>query len=234
MALNKARTSIWVKTLIIILIIAFVSLFMYQGIAGIVELFKQPETAEQAANVDYVTSLQQQNQGGIDTLRQIAASNPTSYTAQVDLAIGLYDWAEQLSRPQQGQSQISTAAMAAAYAKWGEAKLAFDSAVKQMKTYDPATQTDRSYATFQSGETTAAIKIVTEVTKKAPSFAQGWAHLGMYLDATNQPTPDVVAAYRKYLALDPNGTNAPAIKKRVDEIAPSSSATKTPSTNKTP
>jgi predicted Zn-dependent protease len=227
-ALNKARTSIWVKTLIIILIIAFVSLFMYQGIAGIIELFKQPETAQQAPSVDYVTSLQQQNQSRIDSLRQVATSNPTSYTAQVGLAIGLYDWADQLSRPQQGQSQVTTAAMAAAFAKWGEAKLAFDTAIKLMKGFDSATQTDRSYATFQSGETTAAIKIVTEVTKKEPAFAQGWAHLGMYLDATNQPTSDVVAAYRKYLALDPKGTNAPAIKKRVDEIAPSSTATKTP------
>jgi predicted Zn-dependent protease len=232
-ALNKARTSIWVKTLIIILIIAFVSLFMYQGVAGIVELFKQPETA-QTPNVDYVTALEQQNQPSVDALQQVARSNPTSFTAQVTLANKLYEWADQLSRPQQGQSQLTTAAMTAAFAKWGETKAAYDAAVKLMKGFDSATQTDRSYAMFQSGDTTAAIKLVTDVTKKEPSFAQGWAHLGMYLDATNQPTPGVVAAYKKYLALDPNGTNSPAIKKRVAEIAPSSTATKTPTTGKTP
>jgi len=49
-ALNKARTSVWMKTFIIILIVAFISVFMAGGIAGIFELFQSSNTSTTATS----------------------------------------------------------------------------------------------------------------------------------------------------------------------------------------
>ena len=77
MALNKANTSIWVKILIIILIIAFVSLFMYTGIAGLFDLFKPTSTASApSTTVDSVKAIQQQYQPSIDAYKTAGRERP--------------------------------------------------------------------------------------------------------------------------------------------------------------
>jgi hypothetical protein len=231
-ALNKARTSVWMKTLIIVLIVALVTLFMYSGVAGIIELFKQP-TVTTAPTVDFVTSTEQRHKPTVTALQGILASDPTSYTVQVNLANEYYNWADELSRPQTGQSQVTTTAMEVSFQEWGLAKAAYDTATKIAKQFDPSTQTDRSYATLQSNDATGAIKIVAEVIKKAPKYAQAYAHLGLYYEAIGK-TALAIPAYQRYLVLDPKGTNFAAIKKRVDELTGSATATGTPTTTKTP
>ena len=237
MALNKAHTSVWVKVLIIILIVAFVSLFMYQGLAGIALLFQQ-NTQSATSNVDPVTEINQKNQSTVDYLKGKLDSSPTSYTAAVNLANGYFDWAQELSTPATGQSQVATPAMAAAFEKWTSAKSAYDAATKLTKTMDPSVQTDRSYAALYSNDTTGAITIVKAVIDKAPNFAQAWVHLGIYYEAANQ-TPLAVPAYQKYLQLDPSGQNADYVKGRLKALgiattgapstpATSGAATKTP------
>lgn len=232
MALNKAHTSIWVKTLIIILIIAFVSLFMYQGLAGILDLFKQnPQAASTTAGTDPVATINAQNQSVVDQLQKTAASDPTSYTAAVNLANGYFDWAQQLSQPQQGQSQISTAAMTAAFTQWAAAKTAYDTATKLAKKFDAAAQTDRSYAALYSNNATEAVAIVKVVTVKEPTFAQAWVHLGIYYEALGD-TKSAIPAYQRYLAIDPKGQNAQYVKDRLKQLGASTTssttATKTP------
>ncbi|HEY5540316.1 MAG TPA: hypothetical protein VIL41_02555 [Coriobacteriia bacterium] len=206
MALNKARTSVWVKALIIILIIAFISLFMYTGIAGIFDLFR-PSTTETATSADPVATINQKNQPIVDSLRALASSQPTSYTPAVNLANAYFDWAQQLSIPQTGQSQATSAAITAAVGVWGEARAAYDQASKLGKTFDPSVQTDRSIATFYSNDTTSAITIAREVTTKQPTFAPAWLNLGLYYDATNN-TALAIEAYKKYLVLDPKGSSS--------------------------
>jgi tetratricopeptide (TPR) repeat protein len=225
--LNKARTSIWMKTLIIFMIVALVTLFMYQGVAGIFELFQQPAAQPAATTTQSVASIEQEHKPIVTALQGLVASNPTSYTVQLSLAKAHYDWADALSRPLAGQSQVSTAAAEAAYQQWGLAKAAYDAATKLTKTFDPPTQTDRSYATLESNEPTEAIKIATTVTKKAPNYAPGWEHLGIFLEAVGR-TNEAIPAFRKYLALDPKGQNAAYIKGRLDALTGSTTATKTP------
>ena len=210
MALNKAHTSIWVKTLIIVLIVAFVSLFMYQGLAGIVALFQQSPTAA-TSNVDYVAAVNQQNQSILSALNANLASSPTSYTAAVAVADAYFNWAQQLSEPQAGQSQPTTPALAAAATQWTQAAAAYDAAAKLSKTFDPPTETDRSYATLNSAnDATAAIAIVKVVTQKAPTFPQGWFHLGYYYELQRNPKAAIVP-FRKYLALHPSQDQSQSI-----------------------
>ena len=234
MALNKAHTSIWVKVLIIVLIIAFVSLFMYQGLAGLLDLFRpvqQPTAA--SSTVDYVAAINQQNQPVADALSRIAASNPTSYTAAARVANAYFDWARALSQPQSGQSQLTTGAMAAASREWIAAKTAYDVADKLAPSFDPSMQTDRSYAAFSSNDTTAGIEIAKTVTKKAPKFAQAWVHLGLYYEALGD-TKLAIPAYQKGLALDPKAQNAAYVKERLKAMGATSSVPSSTPASKAP
>jgi tetratricopeptide (TPR) repeat protein len=214
------------KALIIVLIVALVTLFMYSGVAGIIDLFKQPATVE-TPTVDFVTATKQRHQPTVDALQAMLASNPASYTAQVNLANEYYNWADELARPQTGQSQPTTSALEMSYQQWGLAKAAYDTATKMAKSFDPPTQTDRSYATLMTNDATGAIKIATEVTKKAPTFAQGWVHLGLYYEAVGKNN-QAIAAFKKYIALDPSGQQVADVKKRIEALGGSIVTTKTP------
>ena len=233
MALNKAHTSIWVKTLIIILIVAFVSLFMYQGFAGILQLFQQSTTSNGGTTVDYVAALNQQNQAILSALKATQASNPTSYTAALSVANAYEDWAQQLQQPQSGASQPTSAALAASQTQWAAAAAAYDAAIKLTKQFDPAAQTDRSLAVlYGTNDATAAITIVKTVTEKAPTFSQAWFNLGYYLEL-QQNTKAAVVPFQKFLSLNPSKEQSSSIsyaKQRLQEAgitAPGGSSTTT-------
>jgi tetratricopeptide (TPR) repeat protein len=203
-ALNKAHTSIWVKVLIVVLIVAFVSLFMYQGLAGLFSLFQQGGSQASSTTVDYVAAVNEQNQSITTALKATLASAPTSYTAAVAVADAYFNWAQQLTQPQAGASQPTTDAMAAAAQEWTQAKVAYDAATKLTKTFDAPMLTDRSFATlYATNDATQAIALVKVVTDKAPTFPQGWFHLGYYYEL-QQNTKAAVAPFQRYLALKPS------------------------------
>jgi Flp pilus assembly protein TadD len=226
-ALNKARTSVWMKAFIIFLIIAFVSVFMASGVFGIFELFQTSTSSTATSTVDAVATANQKNQSIVDALKSLAASQPTSYTAQVNVANAYFDWAQELSTPASGQSQITTAAMTAAVDVWAQARAAYDQAAKLNKAFDPSVQTDRAVATFYSNDATSAIKLVREVTVKQPAFAQAWLNLGLFYDSTGSTTQAVIA-YQKYLALDPKGSASSYATDRLKALGASVPTTKTP------
>jgi tetratricopeptide (TPR) repeat protein len=155
-----------------------------------------------AATVEQVNA---QFQPGITALTAIVASDPTSYTANVNLGNAYFDWAQTLSTPAQGASQISTAAAAAVGPLWLSSKDAYAKAVK-IKPGDPAVETDFAIVTFYSGETTAAIAIGESVTRTKPDFAQVWLNLGVFYSAIGQ-NAKAIAAFENYVKLDPKGQN---------------------------
>lgn len=220
MALNKARTSVWMKAFIIILIIAFVGVFVAGGFVGIFDLFQQSNPTG-SSTVDPIAAINQKGQQTTDALKALVASQPTSYTATVNLANAYFDWAQQLSTPQAGQSQITTPAMTAAFNVWSEARATYEKAAKIKKALDPPVQTDRSIATFYSNDATSAIKLAQQVTKAKPDFAPAWLNLGLFYDSTNN-TVAAIAAYKKYLALDPKGGSATFATNRIKAIGGSS------------
>ncbi|MEI7814427.1 MAG: tetratricopeptide repeat protein [Coriobacteriia bacterium] len=207
MAINKARTSPWMKGFIIFLIVAFVLGFSTMGIGGIVDAFRQPAgtattPVAPAASVEQINA---QYQRGVDLLTAAAASNPTSYTAQVNLGNAYFDWAQTLSTPAQGASQVSTAAMAATGPLWIQSKDAYAKAVK-IQPGDPAVETDFAIVTYYSGDTSAAITIGERVTKSKPDFSQVWLNLGVFYAGSGQVAKSI-AAFERYVKLDPKGQN---------------------------
>ena len=198
MALNKSHTSVSMKVIIILLIVAFVSLFMYGGVASIIDLFKQSKTA--AVVTDPVATINTKYEPQVAALGTMVESAPTSYTVLVSLGNAYFDWAQELSQA----SQTSTAALAATPPLWQSAKDAYGRAVKVKPGEAPVT-VDYAIATFYSGETTAAIAIAEPIAKSQPKFAPVWLNLGVFYEATNQ-TAKAIDAFEKYLVLDPKGT----------------------------
>ncbi len=195
MAINKAKTSPWMKGFIIFLIVAFVATIGAASIPSIFQLFTQPSTSQtttQATPAATVEQINAQFQPGITALTAAAASDPTSYTAHVNLGNAYFDWAQTLSTPAEGASQISTAAMAAVGPLWLSSRDAYAKAVK-IKAGDPAVETDFAIVTFYSGETTSAIVIGERVTKTNPDFSQAWLNLGVFYANSGQNAKAIAA-----------------------------------------
>ena len=187
------------KVIIILLIVAFVSLFLYGGVQSIIDLFKNKPGSSVAA-VNSVTAINAKFQPQVTALGKIVESSPTSYTVLVSLGNAYFDWAQELSKA----SQTSTAALAATPPLWLSAKSAYGRAVKA-KPGEAAVTIDYSIATFYSGDTTAAIAIAEPIAKNQPTFAQAWLNLGVYYEAAKE-NAKAIDAYQKYVTLDPKGT----------------------------
>jgi len=217
-AINKAKTSPWMKGFIIFLILAFVATIGAASIPSIAQLFTQPAATSTtkttpAASVEQVNA---QFQRGIDLLTATAASNPASYTAQVNLGNAYFDWAQTLSTPAEGASQVSTAAMAAIGPLWLSSRDAYAKAVK-IKAGDPAVETDFAIVTFYSGETTAAILIGEKVAKSKPDFSQVWLNLGVFYANSGQIDKSI-AAFERYVKLDPKGQNVAFAQEQIKSL----------------
>lgn len=226
MALNKAHTSVWVKTLIIILIVAFVGLFMSGGIIGLIDLFNQPtqtQTTSAQTPAAALAAINAKHQPAIDALKPVEASAPGSYTATVNVANAYFDWAQELSTPAAGASQPTTAAIAAAIQTWALARTEFDKATK-IKPQDPSVQTDRAVTMFYSNDATAAVATVQKVIAQDPTFAPAWLNAAIFYDALGQ-NEQAILAYRKYVAIDPKGQNVAYANKRLGELTGSGSTT---------
>ena len=214
MGINKSSTTLSMKIIISLLIIAFVSMFLYGGIASLIELFKGNPNQQASTATDPVAAATQSYQPKIEALGALVESEPTSYTPLVNLGNAYFDWALELGKA----SKTSTAAVAAMGPLWNSAKDAYGRAVK-VQPGDPSVTIDYAIATYYSGDATSAISIAEPVTKSNPTFALAWMNLGQFYESVGQPT-QAIAAYQQYLKLDPDGKQGDAgfAKTRVTEL----------------
>ncbi|NTU72396.1 MAG: tetratricopeptide repeat protein [Coriobacteriia bacterium] len=200
MSLNKSNTSPFMKVIIVIIIISMVTLFFAGGVAGIVELFKP---VPKAPVVDPIVALKQQYDPQLSRFDAMLASDPTSYTVLVSSGNARFDYALALTKL---VSATATAAIEPAAIQWAGAADAFKKAVKANKDAPSGVGIDYSITLYYSGETTQAIKIATGVVKKDPTFAPAHYNLGIFFEAIGDKV-SAIAAYQRYLALDPEGKN---------------------------
>ena len=109
MALNKAQTSMGVKVILIVLIVAFVASF----IPLIGSAFSGGDS-QQNAQTGALDAIDQQFQPTIASLTGMLQSEPESYTVLVNLGNTYFDWAAQL----QQASSTSTSAVGADQPIW--------------------------------------------------------------------------------------------------------------------
>lgn len=196
MALNKAQTSLGVKVILIFLIIAFVASFIplvggvFSGGNG---------TANQPGQLSTRESIDQQFQPTVASLTAQLQSEPESYPVLVSLGNTYFDWAIQL----QQASQTDSATIGADQPLWVAAKDAYERALAVKQGEAPVT-VDYAITLFYTGETNAAIKTAEQVTKDTPDFGPAYFNLGVFYNALGE-TDKAVAAYEKYLKLDPTG-----------------------------
>lgn len=223
MGLDKSSTSPAMKIIISLLILAFVSTFLYGGIASIIQVFKPNPNQPAATSTNPVAAAKAQFQPQIDALTKLAASDPTSQTPLVNLGNAYFDWAQQVSQA----SQNSTSAAVTAGALWVSAKDTYAKAIK-IKPGDSALTVDYAIATFYAGDTTGAIAIALPVSKSDPTFAQAWLNLGVFYQASGE-NAKAIAALQQYLKLDPAGKqgNATYAKQQLDLLRKASTGTST-------
>ena len=199
MSINKSNTSLGMKIVLIILIVSFVLLFSYGGITGFVDLFtKQPQS--KSLTVDALTQVKNRYDPQVKAFDAAVASSPTSYTLLVNLANVHYDYALALAQT----SQTSTAALMPSIEQWSQAKTAFSKAFKVHKL-EKSSGVDYAVAQFYSGDTTAAVKTAISVTKLDPTYPPAYYNLGIFYGSLGNNAP-AIAAFQRYLVLDPKGT----------------------------
>ncbi len=223
MGLDKSSTSLGMKIIISVLILAFVSTFLYGGIASIIQVFQPNPNQPTGAPVDPVVAAAAQFQPQVDALRALSESDPTSQTPLVNLGNAYFDWAQQVSQA----SQNSTTAAVTASTLWVSAKDTYARAV-EIKPGDPALTIDFAIATFYSGDTAGAIAIAVPISESNPTFVQAWLNLGVFYQASGE-NAKAIAAFNEYLKLDPTGKqgNADFAKEQLDLLkkAPASTTT---------
>src|SRR5512137_2829107 len=173
----------WVKVVLIILIIAFVSLFVGSGIGG---LFNQSSSQTgQKTPVDQAQQINAQYQPQVDSLSGVVASQPTSFTALVNLGNTYMDWGGALL-------QASQNATAPAMQFLG-ARNAYEQALK-VKKDDPAVLGDYAVVLYYTGDTTGAITAAQNAVAVKPDFAVVWFNLGnFYLQQAKSGQPGMKA-----------------------------------------
>jgi len=200
MSLNKSNTSPFMKIVIIVIIVSMVTLFLAGGVTGIIELFKP---RPKAAAVDPVVALKTQYDPRIQSYTLVLASDPTSYTLLVNLANAHLSYAQDL---QALSASPRTPTMEAISQQLVLARDTYQKAAKANKNADSPVLVDYAITTYYSGDATEAVKIAEGVIKRDPTFAAAFYNIAIFYEAVNR-TDLAVAAYQKYIALDPTGKN---------------------------
>jgi len=223
MGLDKSSTSVGMKVIISLLILAFVSTFLYGGISSIIAAFSSSgQSAAPTASTDPVAAASAQYKPQVDALTKVVESEPTSYTPLVNLGNSYYDWAQTVSQA----SQTSTAAAVTASTLWIAAKDAYGRALK-IQPGDSAVTIDYAIATYYSGDASAAIAIAKPVTKSDPKFDQAWLNIAIFYEGAGQ-TSDAIAAYETFLALKPSNTQSVSFAKAQLKSLKSAATSTTP------
>ena len=211
MAIDKRHTSPGVKILIWILIVAFVFSGIGLGATSLVSLFQDSGTAGTATG-DPVSQVKQSYEPGITALKAVVASNPESYTPLVNLGNLYLDYASQLS--QAAGSQPTTSVLQQQTDLYTSAKDVYAKALV-IRSDDPSVRGDYAIALFNTGETAKALEVAGQTVVKYPDAALVWLKLGDFNLILHQQNPsapaaaqyrkDGIAAYQRYLKLEPKG-----------------------------
>lgn len=222
MAINKSNTPLWMKATLILLAIVFVFGFISIGASPF--MGTDTTTPPAAGTGDTIA---QQFQPTVAALTAAIQSDPESYTALVNLGNTYFDWAAQL----QQASQTDSATIGADLPIWVAAKDAYGRAVA-LKSDEPPVLVDYAITVFYTGETDKAIVQVEKVIKKNPEFPPSYFNLGVFLTALGD-NAKAVAAYQKYLELDPKGEqgNADFAKQELERLGAQVGTSTAPATS---
>jgi len=221
MAINKSRTSPFMKTMIIILAVSFV--LGIGGFAGAglssctasAPLLPGSSSASTAGSTDTSAAISAINLRFTPRLAAREASitaDPKNYdllTAQGD---DYYDWASQVS-------QVTKTITTDSEQLWANAATYYKRALA-VKPGDPNVATDCSIALFYGGSADEAITLAEKTRTENPTFSPVVFNLGIFYASagTTEGNVKATAAFQAYLKMDPNGANAANAKQYITEL----------------
>jgi len=222
MAINKARTSPLMKTLIIILAASFVLSIGFAGIGSIPgcsagPLLPQPNAttgADSTASTETTAALAARYTKQIGSLEASLTADPKNYELLVAQGESYLQWALEFATLTSTLPDTSSTV-------WASAITYFDRALK-VKATDGSVVGDYAMALFYSGETTAAIAAGEQSRKLDPTGAQNLYNLGNYYSKAGN-TSKALEAYKACLAANsaaasPNAELAKAAQDAITQL----------------
>jgi len=176
-AIDKSRTSPWMKAVLIIIIVAFVAslvAFVPASLTGNNTTTPTTGTGQGSA----VDQAAQRYAPAAQALESQLASDPESYTAMVNLGNLYVDWGGEL----QQASQTSSAAALAAVPIWRAAKNLYGDALA-IKQGEAPVEGNYALMLYYTGETDEAIKWGLLAVKSDPKLVPAWLNLGNFYSA---------------------------------------------------
>jgi tetratricopeptide (TPR) repeat protein len=216
MAINKARTSPLMKTLIIILAASFVLSIGFAGIGSIPgcsagPLLPQPGagTDTTPASTETTAALAARYTKQITSLDASLTAEPNNYDLLVAQAESYLGWALEYATLTETLPDTSSTV-------WTSATELFERALK-IKATDGPVYGDYAMALFYSGDTTAAIAAGETSRKLDPTGAQNLYNLGNYYSAAGD-VAKALEAYKACLAANPAAELAQAAQTQIASL----------------
>jgi len=217
MAIDKSRTSPFVKGVII-----FFAIMLVLGIAGsaivpLLEAIFNPAPATStgttpAGSTDASSTIEAANtRYSAETKATDAelAKTPGSYDLLVKQAQAYHDWAGTIAAADKGASGADRPLWLLAVDLYKRALA--------VKPGDPNVATDMSIAQFYSNDTTGALATAEAVVKADPTFAPVHFNMAVFYTFSND-TAKAIAEYEAYMRLAPNGELVAEAKTRIASL----------------
>jgi len=221
MAIDKKKAPPIVKIGIILVCLLLVLSFIPWGGLG---FFTGP-AQNGAPGTGTLDAIAARHTPQITGLEGLLASQPTSYTVLMQLGHAYYDWAAEVmtatAAPRGSDRPLWLAAVS-----FYEQALALDATV-------PGDITDAAIARYYSGDIAGAIELIGTALEIDPNFAPAHFNAGIFHEAAGQVN-EALAAYRRYLELDPQGTGPGSLTMAQNAVARLSAATPTPTPTPVP
>jgi tetratricopeptide (TPR) repeat protein len=227
MAIDKSRSPLWVKVIVILVAISFVLVVGVPFLGTILSPTTSTTgtgtgTTGSASTTDTLSAISKQFAPQTEAIDKQLATDPKNPELLKAQAEQYYSWAGAILTATNSLTEARPmAALAVQY---------YDRAFAA-KPGDSADLTDYAAALFYSGDLARATSTAEGVVAKDAKFAAAWFNLGVFYGAAGR-NADAIKAYQSALAIEPNGPDAAELKSRIAQLqqqpAPSPSASPTP------
>lgn len=222
MAIDKSRTTIGVKVMLIVLALVMVG-YLGSGVLGVFDLFKSTGSSSNTSSADVLGQISQKYTGTVAAFNTALASDPASYTVLVNMGNTYFDWGMDVAQAASTNQSLTGSDQP----MFLSARQYYERALKIKQ--EPAVSVDLAISYFYSGDATQAIATAEATTKTQADFAPAWFNLGIFYSATGNNAA-AIGAFEKAVALDPDGksTNVAYAKQSLATLKGSSTATTSP------
>jgi tetratricopeptide (TPR) repeat protein len=203
-ALNKAKTSLGMKIVLIFLIIAFVTSFI--SLSG---MFTTPPgtTTAPTGQVDQISARYAPT---VEMLEATVRSEPTSYTALVNLGNVYTEWGGEIVR-----GTDPATATTSSLPIWRAASDVFARAL-EIEQGDAPVEGNYALALYNLGQVEDAVAMGEQAVASDPEMVPGWLNLGNYYAAAGR-TDDARAAWERVIEI--TGAGSPQAQQASELIA---------------